>query len=55
MKLEDESLDYPGIVVRKNGLYVQFGSKDGKGKTDYKNVKYTDVQNVRVVKKDNII
>ena len=55
MKLEDESLDYTGIVVRKNGLYVQFGSKDGKGKTDYKNVKYTDVQNVRVVKKDNII
>ena len=55
MKLENELLDYPGIVVRKSGTNIQFGSKDGKGQSDYKYAKYSDVQNVRVVKKDNVI
>ena len=55
IKLEDESLGYPGIVVRKNANTIQFGVKDGNGKSIYKNIKYSDVQNVRIVKKDNII
>lgn len=55
IKLEDESLGYPGIVVRKSSTNISIGVKDGKRLSIYKNIKYSDVQNIRIVKKDNII
>lgn len=54
-KLEVEEYDYPGIVVRKNGNNIYIGVKDGKGKVDSVNINYKSVQNVRVLRKDNII
>ncbi|MBR5662238.1 MAG: InlB B-repeat-containing protein [Bacilli bacterium] len=55
IKLEDESSGYPGIVVRKSANSIHIGVKDGNGKVNYKNIKYSDIQNVRIVKKDSII
>ena len=56
IKLEDESLGYPGIVVRKSAESIYIGAKDGKGNVSKnRTIKYVDASNVRIIKKDDIV